>query len=71
MENFLENALTEDEKYVRECEQLVREQAAVVDRLDRKAAEDAMEILVALKKELDLARSHLRIDQAVYDAPLV
>lgn len=75
MENVLETALTEAEQYVRECEELVAKQAALVDRLEKEdcpaAAEDAREILVGLEKGLDLARAHLRIEQAVYDAPLV
>jgi t-SNARE complex subunit (syntaxin) len=75
MENVLENALTEAEQYVRECEELVRKQAALVDRLEKDdcpaAAEDAREALVMLEKDLDLARAHLRIEQAAYDAPLV
>ena len=75
MENVLETALTEIEQFVRECEQLVAKQAALVDRLEKEdcppAAKDAREVLVTLEKDLDLARAHLRIEQAFYDAPLV
>jgi hypothetical protein len=75
MENILETALTEAEQYVGECEELVRKQAALVDELEKhdcpKAAEGARETLVMLEKDLDLARAHLRIEQAAYDAPLV
>lgn len=75
MENVLENALTEAEQYVRECEQLVRKQAALVDRLEEddcpQAAEDAREALVMLEKDLDLARAYLRMERAIYDAQLV
>ena len=75
MENVFENALTEAEQYVRECEQLVRKQAAMVDRLEKddqgEAAEDARQELVMLEKDLDLARVYLRMERAVCDAQLV
>ena len=68
MENVLETALIETEQFVRECEQLVAKQAALVDRLEKEdcppAAKDAREVLVALEKDLDLARAHLRIEHA-------
>lgn len=75
MEKIFETALTEAELYVRECEELVLKQAAVVDRLEkydrRGAAEDARERLVALEKDLELALAHLRLERAVCGAQLV
>jgi hypothetical protein len=75
MENVLEDALTEAEQYVRECEELVRKQAALVDRLKEEdcpaAAEDARETLVMLEKDRAEARAYLRMERAIYEAPLV
>jgi hypothetical protein len=68
MENVLENALTEAEQYVRECEQLVRKQAALVDELEKHdcpaAAEDARATLAMLEKDLAEARAYLRMERA-------
>jgi len=76
MESVLENALTEAEQYVRECEELVLKQAAaLVNKLEEdhcpKAADDARATLAILEKDRDKARAYLRLERAIYDAPLV
>jgi hypothetical protein len=75
MENVLESALTEAKQYVRECEEFVAKQAALVDRLEKEdcpaGAEDARETLVILEKDLAEARAYWRLERAIYDASLV
>ena len=75
MEKVFENALTEAEQYVRECEEFVLKQAALVEKLEKEdcpaAAEDAREALVSLKKGRAEARAYLRMERAIYEAPLV
>jgi hypothetical protein len=75
MENVLENALTEAEQYVQECEGHVRKQAALVEKLEKEdcpaAAKDARETLVMLEKGRAEARAYLHMERAIYEAPLV
>ena len=73
MEKVLENALTEAEQYVRECEELVLKQAALVNKLEEddcpNAAEDARATLAMLEEDHDEARAYLRLERGIYDAP--
>jgi hypothetical protein len=59
---------------VRESEQRVREQARVVEELERRGnqsqAAEARAVLESFRKSLDMARARLRIERSVHNAQL-
>jgi hypothetical protein len=60
-----ESAITQSERHVREGEERITRQTALVERMDRAGhehrAEQARQMLATLQQYLEIAREHLRI----------
>ena len=68
-----EDPLAQAERHVREGEEHVARQAAIIDELDRDnhpaAAARARKVLQTLRESLELARGHLRLERQARGLP--
>ncbi|CAH2603573.1 conserved protein of unknown function [Rhodovastum atsumiense] len=73
MNDSAEEHLAQAVRHVREGEQRIARQMMIVDTLEKddhpKAAEQAKQVLDVLRRSLELAREHLRIEQDMHGTP--
>jgi hypothetical protein len=65
-----EDAIAQSERHVRESEERIARQAALVEKLERtsqeRAAEEARKLLASFEKTLEVAREHLAIERKMH-----